>query len=299
MDPQKIGMAIKKLRLKNGFTQHKLADCLHVTDKAVSKWERGLSVPDVSIVTKLSILLNCDVDNLLEGNLSYLEQEWRGLLILSENAEVFSGSEVYGKPLVYIYLSYFLLAGIGEIFIVCPERDRLFIENLLADGSRFGFRLHFLDSADRMPSRQSTMVVFHNPFIYGPNLTKYFQRAMSRQNGISVLTIEKSPQTQDKVVSFDKHRAIKANACANEAGHCCLPIVFFPEEYADQIHNAAVFSRLHPLYAEPIGNGMIGYDIADRDALLETAQFLRFLRCRMGKDIYDLEMIAKKRSFIE
>lgn len=113
MNPVRIGDAIKKLRLRAGYTQHDLADCLNVTDKAVSKWERGLSVPDVSIVTKLSILLNCDVDNLLEGNISYLEHAWQGLLILSGHEDVFAGSEVYGKPLDYFYLSYFLLAGIG------------------------------------------------------------------------------------------------------------------------------------------------------------------------------------------
>ena len=57
MDAQKVGMAIKKLRLKIGYTQHEIADCLCVTDKAVSKWERGISVPDISIIAMLIISL--------------------------------------------------------------------------------------------------------------------------------------------------------------------------------------------------------------------------------------------------
>ncbi len=63
-------------------------------------------------------MLNVDVDNLLEGNITYLEKSWQGYLILEENEDIFSGSEAYGKPLVYFFLSYFMLAGIGEIYIL-------------------------------------------------------------------------------------------------------------------------------------------------------------------------------------
>lgn len=43
MDAKKVGKAIKVLRSRIGYTQHDLADVLGVTDKAVSKWERGVS----------------------------------------------------------------------------------------------------------------------------------------------------------------------------------------------------------------------------------------------------------------
>ena len=61
MDAVKIGAAIKALRIQAEYTQRDLADCLNVTDKAVSKWERGLSIPDVSIVTKLSLILKSEL----------------------------------------------------------------------------------------------------------------------------------------------------------------------------------------------------------------------------------------------
>ena len=63
MDAKRVGFAIKTLRIKLGYTQHQLADCLSVTDKAVSKWERGLSVSDISIVPLLSDILNADIVN--------------------------------------------------------------------------------------------------------------------------------------------------------------------------------------------------------------------------------------------
>ena len=47
MNAEKICIAIKILRKRKGLTQHQLADKLGVTDKAVSKWERGLGTPDM------------------------------------------------------------------------------------------------------------------------------------------------------------------------------------------------------------------------------------------------------------
>lgn len=296
MNPEKVGNAIKTLRLQAGYTQHVLADFLSVTDQAVSKWERGLSVPDVSIVTKLSILLNVDVDNLLEGNITYLEKTWQGLLILKECGEIFSGSEAYGKPLVYLYLSYFLLAGIGDIFIVCPNRDRRYIEESIGDGSRYGIKLAFITDFAKIHSG-NTMVVYNNPFVYGPNLTKYFQRAMSRSNGISVLTVAKTIGGSEILVSYDNYKAVSSTENGS-IEQFCAPIVFFPKKYFDQVQKVQDIQDLDPLYAEPMGNGMIEYSISDEDSLWDTSSFLRYLKKRMGKDIYDLYEVAKNRKFI-
>ena len=294
MDAQRIGNTIKILRKNLGYTQKELADCLNVTDKAVSKWERGQSVPDIAIITKLSLLLNCDIDNLLEGNIAYLERNWQGLLILTKNEEIFSGSEVYGKPLVYFYLSYFMLAGIRKIFIDCLERDRRWIEEHIGDGSKYGIELIFR----RPQESRNTMVVYNNPFVYGPNLTKYFQRAMSRPFGISVLTMAKTISGNEIQVTYDYYKAIQD---ANQKGiiHFCVPIVFFPKKFFNQIENVEDITSLEPLYAEPMGNGMIEYQITDKDSLLDTSSFLRFLRKRMGKEIYELKEIAQNRNFIK
>ena len=299
MDPAKIGAAIKTLRLQEGYTQQDLADSLGVSGQAVSKWERGLSVPDISIVMKLSDLLNVDVDNLLEGNISFLEKTWQGLLLLKEHDGLFSGSEAYGKPLVYFYLSYFMLAGIGDIFLSCPDRDREWIEENLGDGSRCGIRLAFLAPGQQAPPEaKNTMVVYNNPFVYGPHLTKYFQRAMSRLYGISVLTAEKNIGESEIRVSYDNYKALRR---ANKPSfkQFCTPIVFFPKKYYDQIEHVEDTVRLAPLYAEPMDNGMIEYSVTDGEALWETAFFLRYMKQRMGKDLYDLREVAINRGFLD
>ena len=69
MDSERIGGVILRLRRERGLTQRQLAERLHVTDKAVSKWERGQGCPDVSLLTALSQALGADLTALLSGQL--------------------------------------------------------------------------------------------------------------------------------------------------------------------------------------------------------------------------------------
>ena len=70
MNNIKVGELIHRLRKENHMTQQKLAEKLHVSDKAVSKWERGLGCPEVSLITELSRIFEVDMQNLLSGELN-------------------------------------------------------------------------------------------------------------------------------------------------------------------------------------------------------------------------------------
>lgn len=61
------GSVIKTLREKKGYTQKQLADRLTVSDKAVSKWETGRGLPDLSLLEPLSLALGVSVTELLHG----------------------------------------------------------------------------------------------------------------------------------------------------------------------------------------------------------------------------------------
>ena len=50
MNKERLGAFIAQRRKEEGLTQRELAEALHLTDKAVSKWERGLSYPDVTVL---------------------------------------------------------------------------------------------------------------------------------------------------------------------------------------------------------------------------------------------------------
>lgn len=67
MDAQKTGKIISIKRKNMNMTQGELAKKLHVTDKAVSKWERGVSFPDISLLIPLSEILNISLYDLLKG----------------------------------------------------------------------------------------------------------------------------------------------------------------------------------------------------------------------------------------
>ena len=65
MDQIKTGKLIRKLRTDMGLTQKQLAERLHVSDKAVSKWETGNGCPDLSLLSALSEVFGADIEVLL------------------------------------------------------------------------------------------------------------------------------------------------------------------------------------------------------------------------------------------
>lgn len=65
LDKQLFGAFVAEQRRRQGLTQQQLAQSLHVTDKAVSKWERGLSYPDVTLLQPLAEIFRLRVDDLL------------------------------------------------------------------------------------------------------------------------------------------------------------------------------------------------------------------------------------------
>lgn len=67
MNQIKIGAFISELRKEKGLTQASLAEKLNITDRAVSKWERGISLPDSSIMLPLCEILEINVNELLTG----------------------------------------------------------------------------------------------------------------------------------------------------------------------------------------------------------------------------------------
>ena len=67
MENENIGKLISKIRKEKGMTQKDLADKLNVTDRAVSKWERGLCCPDISLLKDLSSILDISISELICG----------------------------------------------------------------------------------------------------------------------------------------------------------------------------------------------------------------------------------------
>ena len=67
MDAAKTGLLIKQTRTAKGMTQKQLAQRLHLSDRTVSKWERGAGLPDISLLEPLADALDLTVQSLLRG----------------------------------------------------------------------------------------------------------------------------------------------------------------------------------------------------------------------------------------
>lgn len=73
MDQIRIGMFIAECRKKRNLTQMQLAEMLNITDRAVSKWENGRSMPDSSLMLPLCQILGISVNDLLHGEVIEME----------------------------------------------------------------------------------------------------------------------------------------------------------------------------------------------------------------------------------
>lgn len=70
MDARETGALLARLRKERGLTQRQVAEGLHVSAQAVSKWERCLGCPDVSLLPALSAMFGVSVEGLLAGELA-------------------------------------------------------------------------------------------------------------------------------------------------------------------------------------------------------------------------------------
>lgn len=73
MDCNKIGKLIYHLRKEKDMTQKDLADLMNISDKTISKWERGLGCPDVSLLPELSQILGVNIEEILLGEIEFNE----------------------------------------------------------------------------------------------------------------------------------------------------------------------------------------------------------------------------------
>ncbi len=94
MNQEKIGRFIANLRKEQNLTQQDLADKLQVTDKAVSKWENGRCLPDVSFLEELSNIFQVTVIELLKGERNYKKKEINNAIKV---LEVNNLSKSFGK----------------------------------------------------------------------------------------------------------------------------------------------------------------------------------------------------------
>ena len=114
MDQLKIGKFISEKRKSKGMTQAQLAEKLGITDRAVSKWETGKSMPDVSLMLELCSLLGITVNDLLCGEVvsmeNYNEKAEKNLLEMASQKEEADKRLLNTEIVLMVTAGLFLLA---------------------------------------------------------------------------------------------------------------------------------------------------------------------------------------------
>ena len=262
MKANSTGKLIQELRINAGFTQKALAAALHITDKAVSKWERDICLPDVSLLPNLALLLDIDVELLITNSIK--QEDWIGLIDI---ATCDFSQTVFDKPLVYYLLMHFLLLGIQRIHVLTLEENQSYLskESFQSLGFHFSFDV---------PSEHRAMIINHPWFVFGSDLTQQFQGAM-----ISGRDLKMMPENQPPIAYFaqkvDKYIENKNSfiqKCASRKlgrGMICLDM-----ESDSKRLDVATFVRT---YQENAGL-MIGCleEIAHRKGYITTEQMKAF-----------------------
>ncbi len=118
MDQIKIGLFIKSERRRKGLTQRALADMLGVSDKAVSKWETGSGLPDVSLMMPLCEILEISVNELLSAE--HLDQDQYRKRAEENIMSMIEKKQKEAKRFVtlsYIFIAISLIASFGVMFL--------------------------------------------------------------------------------------------------------------------------------------------------------------------------------------
>lgn len=107
MNQIKIGEYITKLRKENGLTQEELGEKLGISDKSVSKWERGIHLPDLNNLVPLADILGTNVNDLLNGGTTSTESSVKNDEIIVDNIKVYSNK--YKKKYVFMFFSFIVV----------------------------------------------------------------------------------------------------------------------------------------------------------------------------------------------
>ena len=310
MEIEKVGAAIAYLRKRAGYTQKDLADRLGISDKAVSKWERGLGLPDVTSLGKLSILLDTDTDSLLQGDIIHHDQGWKGLLILDDNpCGIGAGTMVYDKPLVYFLLSYFLLVGIKDIRCIVSERDRAFMEREFDGGRELGIHLSFGAGDDESSDVEcGVMTVFGRSIIYGVDQTRFFRKAMQSKSRLTILSLPRRGNTARRVF-FNMDRKIVEEGIEEQLrtqyDYSDLPVMFSPASVvqscktSDDVRAAiASYAEVNDIFTQVLDRGYVEFLLNDWNSVHNAAQFVRLVQEACGMNIYCIEEVAWRRGMI-
>lgn len=321
MDSRRVGKAISELRRRNGLTQKEIAEYLNVSDKAVSKWERGLSCPDIALLPKLANLLDTNVESILTGNDFIYDNSWVGVVCLGtqECKKINLSTLIYNKPLVYYLISYFFLLGINRVRIICDIEMiatalELFAEEEISADVEW-FDIHGEKNIDKLfefTKSRNVAMLGTTEILFGIDFTKNCQEAMANGNATILASVcENNKITNEhRLVYFDylKKASVNKKDARTSDLYQIIPFLFIPckswqelqkdieilgENTVDRLVQILISKR--ELQVCTIGRGMVRVNTNSYDQVSDASDFVRIIFTHMGIDIGNLKEISERR----
>lgn len=126
MNIDKVGNFISERRKAKKLTQEKLAEKLNISDRAISKWERGICLPDASIMIPLCEILDINVNELLSGemlNEKEYNKKSEELLLELKRLEEEKDKTIFHSAYFFTFIILFLFLGICFIISFYLEEE--------------------------------------------------------------------------------------------------------------------------------------------------------------------------------
>lgn len=109
---------LKKIRKDKGYTQEILAEKLNVVRQTVSKWEKGLSLPDVDMLSKIANVLETDVNILLDGQITTTDQSEIVKQLSKINEQLTIKNRRYKKIMKTIAIILLIIVIFGILLVI-------------------------------------------------------------------------------------------------------------------------------------------------------------------------------------
>ena len=120
-----LGKTIKRLRMCKGETQEQLAEKLHISCQAVSKWENGIAQPDISLLTPISDHFGITIDELFDHKLNAYTSKERFIQLMVGSGVLSFADDGHYKINSENFTTNSQIAKIGECFADCIRENNL------------------------------------------------------------------------------------------------------------------------------------------------------------------------------
>ena len=146
MDQKQTGRFIAERRRELGLTQKELAEKLGITDRAVSKWENGRCMPDLSLLRPLSAILKVGINDLLSGEINS-ERDYRRK---SEEHLISMADLNLLKSCQFGFLGFYVMAVSMLIYCIVKNVETSGVLALICCYSTFLYFFRFRTMRDRI-----------------------------------------------------------------------------------------------------------------------------------------------------